>query len=73
LKSSNKKRNSNQKKARTKKMPAPKEYIKNATSNLNHIIPHPQQRNNEAKQDAENRNPKTSVMILCWMLSSANQ
>jgi hypothetical protein len=54
-------------------MPAPKEYTKNATSNLNHIIPHPQQRNNEAKQDAEMRNPKTSAMILCWILLSANE
>jgi hypothetical protein len=54
-------------------MPAPKEYIKNATSNLNHIIPHPQQKNNEAKQDAEMRNSKKPAMILCWILSSANQ
>jgi hypothetical protein len=54
-------------------MPAPREYIENATRNLNHIIPHPQQRNNEAKKEAEIKYSKTSVMILCWILSSANQ
>jgi hypothetical protein len=51
-------------KARTKNTPAPKVYIKIATIILNKTMPHPQQRNNEAKHVAEKRNPKKSLMIL---------
>jgi hypothetical protein len=39
-------------------------YIIDATSSLNNIMPHPQQQNNEAKNVAEQRNPKKSEMIL---------
>jgi hypothetical protein len=45
-------------------MPAPKVYIKNATRIRNKTMPHPQQKNKDAKQVAERRNPINSVIIL---------
>ena len=50
--------------ARTKRIPAPKVYINEATSSLNNIMPHPQQTNKEAKHVAEKRNPIKAEMIL---------
>jgi hypothetical protein len=50
-------------------MPAPNVYINSATSILNSIMPHPQQRNNEAKHVAEKRNPRKFVIILQQKIS----